>query len=201
MLVNFKVYTLANSKTRVLYLQCPYPFCPSFKSISTELALSGALIKKRNMSAKFQVSTFDSSKDLMMSETNNDVAESELHVYWKCNGGPVGGAQGLELGVLDVFFGAWNPAEREYQLMKSEDNGSNWLPKGDFHGRQKAAVAEWYRHRIVAGFVTSSSPVPLKTRRVGQRCTLNLSRAETSSRWCDVVVRRGGASSGVVHVT
>ncbi|GFT41431.1 retrovirus-related Pol polyprotein from transposon TNT 1-94 [Trichonephila clavipes] len=54
-----------------------------------------------------------------------------------------------------------------------------------------AAVAEWYRHRIVAGFVTSSSPVPLKTRRVGQRCTRNLSRAETSSRWCGVVVRRG----------
>ncbi|GFV54395.1 uncharacterized protein TNCV_57471 [Trichonephila clavipes] len=65
----------------------------------------------------------------------------------------------------------------------------------------QAAVAEWYRHRIVAGFVTSSSPVPLKTRRVGQRCTLNLSRAEMSSRWCGVVVRRGGASSGVVHVT
>ncbi|GFX96158.1 hypothetical protein TNCV_2290471 [Trichonephila clavipes] len=31
---------------------------------------------------------------------------------------------------------------------------------------------------------TGSSPVPLKTRCVGQRCTLNLSRAETSSRWC-----------------
>ncbi|GFT57513.1 HTH_Tnp_Tc3_2 domain-containing protein [Trichonephila clavipes] len=30
--------------------------------------------------------------------------------------------------------------------------------------------------------VMSSIPVPLKTRRVGQRCTLNLSRAETSSR-------------------
>ncbi|GFW50229.1 uncharacterized protein TNCV_4696471 [Trichonephila clavipes] len=54
-----------------------------------------------------------------------------------------------------------------------------------------AAVAEWYGHRMVAGFVTSSSPVSLKTRRVGQRCTLNLSRAETSSRWCGVVVRRG----------
>ncbi|GFV17179.1 transposable element Tc1 transposase [Trichonephila clavipes] len=40
-------------------------------------------------------------------------------------------------------------------------------------------------------FVTGSSPVPPKTRRVGQRCTLNLSRAETSSRWCGVVVRRG----------
>ncbi|GFU09276.1 uncharacterized protein TNCV_2421581 [Trichonephila clavipes] len=66
---------------------------------------------------------------------------------------------------------------------------------------QVAAVAEWYRYRTVACFVTGSSPVPLKTRRVGQRCTLNLSRAETSSRWCGVVVRRGGASSCVTHVT
>ncbi|GFY08740.1 histone-lysine N-methyltransferase SETMAR [Trichonephila clavipes] len=47
----------------------------------------------------------------------------------------------------------------------------------------------------MTGFGTSLSPVPLKTRRVGQRCALNLSRAETSSRWCGVVVRRGGASS------
>ncbi|GFV67882.1 hypothetical protein TNCV_926481 [Trichonephila clavipes] len=45
-------------------------------------------------------------------------------------------------------------------------------------------VAEWYRYRILARLVTSSRLVPLKTRRVGQRCTLNLSRAETSSRWC-----------------
>ncbi|GFS53623.1 hypothetical protein TNCV_730601 [Trichonephila clavipes] len=29
--------------------------------------------------------------------------------------------------------------------------------------------------------LSSSSPVPLKTRRVGERCTLNLSRAQTSS--------------------
>ncbi|GFT88463.1 uncharacterized protein TNCV_262571 [Trichonephila clavipes] len=64
-----------------------------------------------------------------------------------------------------------------------------------------AAVAEWYRYRIVACLVASSSPVPLKTRHVGQRCTLNLSRAETSSRSCGVVVRREVASSGVVHVT
>ncbi|GFU33136.1 uncharacterized protein TNCV_4156611 [Trichonephila clavipes] len=55
-----------------------------------------------------------------------------------------------------------------------------------------AAVAEWYRYRTVACFVTGSSPVPLKTCRVGQRCTLNLSRTEASSRWCGVVVRRGG---------
>ncbi|GFS63706.1 uncharacterized protein TNCV_1127591 [Trichonephila clavipes] len=63
-----------------------------------------------------------------------------------------------------------------------------------------AAVAEWYRYRTVACLVRSSSPVPLKTHRVGQRCTLNLSRAETSSR-VGMVFRRGGASSGVVHVT
>ncbi|GFX50670.1 hypothetical protein TNCV_2722561 [Trichonephila clavipes] len=34
--------------------------------------------------------------------------------------------------------------------------------------------------------VMSSSPVPLNTHRVEQRYTLNLSRAETSSRWCGV---------------
>ncbi|GFX18479.1 uncharacterized protein TNCV_3370521 [Trichonephila clavipes] len=68
------------------------------------------------------------------------------------------------------------------------------------HTHRVVAVAEWYRYRIVACLVTSSSPVPLNTRRVGQRCTLNLSRAETSSRWCGVLIRRGGASSGVVHV-
>ncbi|GFX21548.1 hypothetical protein TNCV_1399621 [Trichonephila clavipes] len=49
--------------------------------------------------------------------------------------------------------------------------------------------------------VMSSSPVPPKTRLEEQRCTLNLSRAETSSRWYGVVVKRGGASSGVVYVT
>ncbi|GFX38475.1 hypothetical protein TNCV_2344481 [Trichonephila clavipes] len=37
----------------------------------------------------------------------------------------------------------------------------------------------------------SSSPVPQNTHRVGERCMLNLSRAQTSSRWCGVVVRRG----------
>ncbi|GFY24880.1 RNA-directed DNA polymerase from mobile element jockey [Trichonephila clavipes] len=60
-----------------------------------------------------------------------------------------------------------------------------------------AVVAEWYRYRTVACLVTSSSPVPLKTHRVGQRCTLNMSRAETSSRWYGVVVRRGGVPAQV----
>ncbi|GFY25666.1 uncharacterized protein TNCV_2487861 [Trichonephila clavipes] len=43
--------------------------------------------------------------------------------------------------------------------------------------------------------VMSSSPVPIKTRRVGQQCTLNLSRAEMSSYWCGVVVGRAQVSS------
>ncbi|GFX35386.1 uncharacterized protein TNCV_101931 [Trichonephila clavipes] len=54
------------------------------------------------------------------------------------------------------------------------------------------AVAEWSRYRIVAGLVMSSTPVPLKTLRVGVRCTLNLSRAQTTSRWCGVEFWRGG---------
>ncbi|GFV06744.1 hypothetical protein TNCV_1611571 [Trichonephila clavipes] len=49
--------------------------------------------------------------------------------------------------------------------------------------------------------VTNSTPVPQKTRCVGQRCTLNLSRAQKSSRRCHVVVERKGASSGVLFVT
>ncbi|GFW75016.1 uncharacterized protein TNCV_2678841 [Trichonephila clavipes] len=56
-------------------------------------------------------------------------------------------------------------------------------------------------YRIVAGLVRSSRPIPLKTRRVEDRYTLNLSRAQTSSRWCGVVVRRGDANTGVIHVT
>ncbi|GFY35810.1 uncharacterized protein TNCV_4841871 [Trichonephila clavipes] len=37
----------------------------------------------------------------------------------------------------------------------------------------------------------SSSLVPLKTRRVGERCTLNLWRGQTSSRWCGGVEQLG----------
>ncbi|GFW75547.1 uncharacterized protein TNCV_4427301 [Trichonephila clavipes] len=48
----------------------------------------------------------------------------------------------------------------------------------------------------------SSSRVPLRTRNVGERCTLNLLRAQTSFRWCGVIVRRReSASSGDVLVT
>ncbi|GFT14604.1 hypothetical protein TNCV_632181 [Trichonephila clavipes] len=43
--------------------------------------------------------------------------------------------------------------------------------------------------------VMSSSRVPLKTHRAGKQCTLNLSRAQMSSPWCCVVVRRGGLTA------
>ncbi|GFV27257.1 hypothetical protein TNCV_3459512 [Trichonephila clavipes] len=44
--------------------------------------------------------------------------------------------------------------------------------------------------------------VPLKSLCVGERCTLNMSRAQTSSRWCVVAVRRVSAqmsSSSLDH--
>ncbi|GFV09489.1 uncharacterized protein TNCV_3158871 [Trichonephila clavipes] len=56
------------------------------------------------------------------------------------------------------------------------------------YGRPVVKVSDYGRQ------VMSSS-------RVWERCTFNLSRAQTSSRWCGAVVRRGGSSSGVVLVT
>ncbi|GFV86157.1 hypothetical protein TNCV_671541 [Trichonephila clavipes] len=54
-------------------------------------------------------------------------------------------------------------------------------PASEGCGSPVVKVSDHVRH------VMSSRPVPLKIRRVEQRCTLNLSRAETSSRgvvWC-----------------
>ncbi|GFS83975.1 uncharacterized protein TNCV_2363871 [Trichonephila clavipes] len=45
-------------------------------------------------------------------------------------------------------------------------------------GSPVVKVSDYDRH------VMSTSPVPLKTRRVRKRCTLHLPRAQTSSRWC-----------------
>ncbi|GFV31957.1 uncharacterized protein TNCV_2006241 [Trichonephila clavipes] len=47
-----------------------------------------------------------------------------------------------------------------------------------------AAVAEWYRYRTVACLVTSSSPVPLKTRRQADAARrLNVSRSVVQRLW------------------
>ncbi|GFV44387.1 hypothetical protein TNCV_4935711 [Trichonephila clavipes] len=44
-------------------------------------------------------------------------------------------------------------------------------------------------------------PVPLKTRCVREQCTLNLSRAQMSSRWCGVVVRLGDEKCLLERIT
>ncbi|GFU58593.1 uncharacterized protein TNCV_2100531 [Trichonephila clavipes] len=54
---------------------------------------------------------------------------------------------------------------------------------------------------LITKGVTSSIPVPLKTRRVGERCTLNLSRAQTFSCWSGVVVKRGQLKYRPRHLT
>ncbi|GFT09881.1 uncharacterized protein TNCV_416431 [Trichonephila clavipes] len=54
---------------------------------------------------------------------------------------------------------------------------------------------------LVTKGVTSSSPVPLKTPCVAARCTLNLSRAQTSSCWSGVVVKRGQLKYRPRHLT
>ncbi|GFV05963.1 uncharacterized protein TNCV_3142541 [Trichonephila clavipes] len=112
--------------------------------------------------------------------------------------GPVGPCPRTSLQISDANF---YPILKENTLKGGQgppptSREELWLVRRIFRvshaTKLQAAVAEWYRYRTVACFVKGSSPVPLKTRRVGQRCTLNLSRAETSSRWCGVVVRRGG---------
>ncbi|GFW08656.1 uncharacterized protein TNCV_2776771 [Trichonephila clavipes] len=70
-----------------------------------------------------------------------------------------------------------------YSGFTSLDRGSKL---GSGRGSLVVKVSDFGWH------VTSSSPVPLKTCRVGERCTLNMSRAQTSSHWSGVVVRRGG---------
>ncbi|GFT49657.1 uncharacterized protein TNCV_3367951 [Trichonephila clavipes] len=44
---------------------------------------------------------------------------------------------------------------------------------------------------LITKGIMSSSPVPLKIHRVRERCTLNHSRAQTSSCWSGEVVKRG----------
>ncbi|GFX07906.1 hypothetical protein TNCV_4161751 [Trichonephila clavipes] len=59
------------------------------------------------------------------------------------------------------------------------------VPKGPFR-----LVKKTQDYLLITNGVTSSSPVPLMTRRVGERCTLIMSRAQTSSFWSGVVVKR-----------
>ncbi|GFU57476.1 spondin-2 [Trichonephila clavipes] len=79
-------------------------------------------------------------------------------------------------GVCTVYFLLYSQANNTYKCCTIFSEETPWGC-----GSPVVKVSDHVRH------VMRSSPVPLKTRRIGQRSTLNLSRAETSSRWCGVV--------------
>ncbi|GFV51737.1 uncharacterized protein TNCV_1320931 [Trichonephila clavipes] len=72
-----------------------------------------------------------------------------------------------------------NIGKRQPVLKHQKDRLCCLLPHKSGRGSRMVKVS----YRIVAGLVTSSSPVPLKTRRVSERCKLNLSKVQASSRW------------------
>ncbi|GFY35919.1 uncharacterized protein TNCV_4842911 [Trichonephila clavipes] len=76
------------------------------------------------------------------------------------------------------------------------------VPQGSVHLVKKIPERKSSTcYLLITKGVTSSSPVPLKTHRVGERCTLILSRAQTSSCWRDVVVERGQLKYRPRHLT
>ncbi|GFX21412.1 uncharacterized protein TNCV_677621 [Trichonephila clavipes] len=76
------------------------------------------------------------------------------------------------------------------------------VPQGSVHLVKKTQERKSSTcYLLITKGVTSSSPVPLKILRVGKRCTLNLSRAQTSSCWSGVVVKRGQLKYRPRHLT
>ncbi|GFX90356.1 uncharacterized protein TNCV_3849311 [Trichonephila clavipes] len=121
-------------------------------------------------------------------------AETKIRVI-RSSPGP--SCRGADARQIVAWCGSFEELRPHLLTEVTNDEIHHQLPSCCFRGcdSPEVKVSDHGRH------VMSSSPVPLKTRRVGQRCPLNLSRAETSSRWCGVVVRRGGASSDAIHVT
>ncbi|GFT99498.1 hypothetical protein TNCV_3239451 [Trichonephila clavipes] len=75
------------------------------------------------------------------------------------------------------------------------------VPQGSVHLVKKTQERKSSTcYLLIIKGVTSSSPVLLKTRHVEERCTLNLSRAQTSSCWSGVVVKRGQFKRPLVGV-
>ncbi|GFS47321.1 uncharacterized protein TNCV_4862771 [Trichonephila clavipes] len=169
-----------------------------WESNSAKLVFSGSLFNKRDMCVKFKVCLPNSFEDLVMREGSQFYGEKSLinepfyaeEIFY---GSAAQTFLATDRSTFDNFTAARSLSTHHrtshiqtfFLLPLYRPGCGSPVVRVSDHGR----------------YVMSSSPVPLKTRRVGQRCTLNLSRAETSSRWCGEVVRRGGASSGVVHVT
>ncbi|GFV78271.1 hypothetical protein TNCV_94311 [Trichonephila clavipes] len=100
-------------------------------------------------------------------------------------------AQSPPVGVVGRAANPFVSSVEEEEKWEDPDRPQGVLPKNWGETVQnltvtcmRATVPQWSKYYINARHVMSSSPVPLKIRRVGQRCTLNLSRAETSSRCC-----------------
>ncbi|GFX28270.1 uncharacterized protein TNCV_1125241 [Trichonephila clavipes] len=76
------------------------------------------------------------------------------------------------------------------------------IPQGSVHLFKKTQERKSSTsYLLITKCVTSFSPVPLNTRHIGERCTLNLLTAQTSSRWSGVVVKRGQLKCHPRHLT
>ncbi|GFW57872.1 uncharacterized protein TNCV_1334811 [Trichonephila clavipes] len=101
-----------------------------------------------------------------------------------------------------------NMKRKENFPMLPKENSINLIyeaisvPQGSVHLVKKTQDRKSSTcYLLITKGVTSSSPVPLKILRVGERCTLNLSRAQTSSCWSGVVVKRGQLKYRPCHLT
>ncbi|GFU75667.1 hypothetical protein TNCV_1488751 [Trichonephila clavipes] len=75
------------------------------------------------------------------------------------------------------------------------------VPQGSVRVVKKTQEKSSTCYLLINKGVTSSSPVPLNTLHIGERCTLNLSRAQTSSCWSGVVVKRRQMKYRPRHLT
>ncbi|GFV54098.1 uncharacterized protein TNCV_5119331 [Trichonephila clavipes] len=75
------------------------------------------------------------------------------------------------------------------------------VPQGSQFTSSKGHKKSSTCYLLITKGVTSSSPVPLKTRGVGAGCTLNMSKAQTPSCWSGVVVKRGQLKYRPRHLT
>ncbi|GFV80627.1 hypothetical protein TNCV_4617891 [Trichonephila clavipes] len=88
---------------------------------------------------------------------------------------------------------------QELHQLKNEDIS---VPQGSVHLVKKTQERKSSNcYLLITISVTSSSPVPLTTHRVGVRCTLNLSRAQASYCWSGVVVKKAQLKYRPHHLT
>ncbi|GFU34464.1 hypothetical protein TNCV_1992101 [Trichonephila clavipes] len=87
-----------------------------------------------------------------------------------------------------------NPINIKYEAIS--------VPQGSVHLVKKTQARKSSTlDLLITKGVTSSNPVPLKAHHVGERCTLNLSRAQTSSCWSGVAVERDQLKYRPRHLT